>query len=71
MQKANNQLTGTIPTEFGKLTALKAMNVGNNIITGTIPMEMANLSKMQYLSLGKATNLLQVCVLKCIINGKV
>ena len=54
-RKANNQLTGTIPTELGKLTALKAMNVGNNIITGSIPVEMGNLSEMQYLSLGKAT----------------
>jgi len=48
-------LTGTIPTEFGKLTALQAMNIGNNIITGSIPIEMGNLSEMQFLGLGKAT----------------
>ena len=49
----NNAITGPIPTEFGQLVAMKALNVGNNGLTGSIPIELGNVSGMQYLSLGK------------------
>ena len=49
----NNDFTGSIPTEFGQLFAMKALNVGKNTLTGTIPIELANVSEMLYLSLGK------------------
>ena len=30
--------TGTIPTEFGLMTAVTEFNLGNNELTGTIPV---------------------------------
>ena len=39
-------LTGTIPTEFGRLTDLTYLNVGGNELTGRVPSEIGALTKM-------------------------
>lgn len=40
-----NQLTGTIPTEIGVMSALSTINAVSNQIRGTIPNEMLNLNR--------------------------
>ena len=50
----NNALTDSIPSEFGKLSSLKTMNLGKNNLSGSIPTEMGNLSEMKRLNLGKS-----------------
>jgi Leucine-rich repeat (LRR) protein len=44
----DNNLVGSIPSSFGKLTVLRQMFLNDNKLTGTIPME---LSQMNYLSI--------------------
>ena len=46
-----NNLTGTIPPDLGKLTALEALHMSGNQLTGQIPIELANLSKLASLDL--------------------
>ena len=43
MPNAQCQLfwTGTLPTEFGRLTALSTVHVENNMFTGSVPMELS------------------------------
>ena len=41
---AKNQLTGTIPTEAGRMTSLVKINVIENDLTGTIPTEIGMVS---------------------------
>ncbi|WP_281635416.1 leucine-rich repeat domain-containing protein [Flavobacterium marginilacus] len=47
----NNQLSGTIPPEIGKLTELKRLTLVGNSITGTIPPEIGQLRQLQILEL--------------------
>ena len=49
----NNQLTGPIPPELGKLTGLRSLNLFANQLTGTIPPELGNLANLQELQLSK------------------
>ncbi len=37
---ATNTITGTIPTNFGQLTALTYLGLDNNSISGTLPNNM-------------------------------
>ena len=55
----NSQLTNTLPTELGQLTALKSvLNVAWNDIEGLFPTQLAKLTAMNYrLTLGSNTNL--------------
>ena len=48
----SNLLTGTIPTEYGALQAVKTLNLGDNLgIIGTIPSELAELRTLERLFL--------------------
>ena len=59
MNKENNDVTGGIPTELGRLRSLKALNLNNNIFTGAIPSEMGNLPEVKHLSVGKQCMLMK------------
>ena len=48
---ANNQLTGTIPTELGNLANLWFLDLSDNQLTGSIPPELGDLSSLTRLSL--------------------
>ena len=48
----NNRLTGSIPPELGKLSALTALKLSYNQLTGPIPPELGNLSALSLLNLG-------------------
>ena len=43
----DNQLTGTLPTELGKLTKLEELYLHNNQLTGTIPTQLGNLANLR------------------------
>ena len=43
-------LSGTVPSEFGLLTALKTLDLGHNSLSGTMPPQLGNLA-LEYLSL--------------------
>ena len=45
------KLNGSLPTEFGNLTALQRLDVQQSSLTGSIPPELANLSNLQDLTL--------------------
>ena len=38
-----NYLSGTIPTELGKVRNLRTLDLNNNVLTGTLPTEIAHL----------------------------
>lgn len=44
----NRNLSGTIPTEIGSLTALTYLRMGNDPITGAIPASIGNLTNLTY-----------------------
>jgi len=46
-----NQLTGSIPSELGKLSNLRYLYLYDNQLTGSIPSELGNLSNLTYLDL--------------------
>ncbi|MCY4647085.1 MAG: Ig-like domain-containing protein [Gammaproteobacteria bacterium] len=46
-----NQLTGPIPPELGKLAALEELRLSVNDLTGSIPPELGNLTRLTFLSL--------------------
>ena len=37
---------GTIPTEFGRLTAVTILNLGQNSLTGTLPTEIGHMTSL-------------------------
>ncbi len=47
------QLTGSIPSAFGSLSALRRLNLANNQLSGTIPDELGNLSNLTRLELNR------------------
>ena len=53
-------MSGTVPSELGKLTNLKALFLYGNQLSGEIPPELANLTELTHLFL--ARNLLRVCL---------
>ena len=48
---SGDDLTGTIPTEFGLLTGLTYVTLGSNDLTGTIPTEFALLTAVTIMTL--------------------
>ncbi|XVE62759.1 hypothetical protein DITRI_Ditri06bG0145200 [Diplodiscus trichospermus] len=46
-----NSLTGEIPKEFGKLTALRSLNLSRNILIGKIPKNISNMKWLESLDL--------------------
>ena len=38
-----NELSGTLPTELGRLTLLKGVGLYNNLLSGTVPTELGAL----------------------------
>ena len=49
---AQNQLSGTIPTELGNLANLTRLNLYYNKLTGAIPAQLGNLANLTTLDLG-------------------
>jgi internalin A len=47
---SNNQLTGALPSEIGKLTNLKVLNASGNLMTG-VPAEIGKLRELRTLNL--------------------
>jgi Leucine-rich repeat (LRR) protein len=45
-----NDLTGTIPSELGKLTVLSSINLSLNLLTGQMPSELGMLINLQELT---------------------
>jgi len=48
MSLTDNALTGSIPTEFGRLTNIEDLWLFGNQLTGTVPKEMGNLKRMKF-----------------------
>ena len=46
-------LSGSIPTEIGKLTALTSLSIKNTFISGTVPEQFASLSSLNYVDFSK------------------
>ena len=51
LMEANNQLTGTIPSELGSLANLEYLNLESNQLSGTIPTWLGSLTKLRGLNL--------------------
>ncbi len=47
-----NNLTGTLPSQLGDLTALERLELVNNHLSGSIPASVGNLVNLYYLSMG-------------------
>ena len=45
------RLTGTIPTEIGRVTLMEALALSGNLLTGSIPTEIGNLGSLRYIDL--------------------
>ena len=48
-----NQLTGSLPAELGRLTQLQRLWLQDNQLTGGIPAELGQLTQLQYLNLSE------------------
>ena len=48
----SRELTGSIPSELGRLSSLERLLLGSNQLTGSIPPELGNLANLNELSLG-------------------
>ena len=48
-----NKLTGTIPSELGRLTNLVQINLQGNQLSGAIPVEVGNMAKLENLALSE------------------
>jgi hypothetical protein len=46
LRLGRNQLSGTLPSEFGNLKNLEELILNDNDLSGTIPTELAGLSKL-------------------------
>jgi len=51
VQLANNNLSGNIPLEIGKLTDATNINLSTNQLSGTIPSQFSNLASLKILNL--------------------
>ena len=51
----NEGYTGTIPTQFGRLTDATIFNLGTNDMTGTVPTELGNMVKVSSFDLSMNT----------------
>lgn len=49
MEMVNANMSGTIPNEFGELTALTYLDFGNNKLQGQFPDTLNNLTEMSYM----------------------
>ena len=49
----HNEIGGTLPTQYGQLTALEVLQVDNNRLNGTLPTEYGNLFSLTELECRK------------------
>ncbi|KAF9589742.1 hypothetical protein IFM89_028651 [Coptis chinensis] len=47
----NNNITGPIPKEIGRLANLHTFDISNNVLTGEVPSSLGHLKTLQYLRL--------------------
>jgi Leucine-rich repeat (LRR) protein len=45
----NNNITGSIPSELGKLSMLQTLDLSDNFFNGKIPPSLGYLRNLQYL----------------------
>jgi len=45
----NNNITGPIPSELGKLSMLQTLDLSDNLFDGKIPPSLGHLRNLQYL----------------------
>jgi len=45
----NNNISGSIPSELGKLPKLQTLDLSNNFFRGEIPPSLGHLRSLQYL----------------------
>ena len=48
---SNNGLTGSLPSEIGRLTQLSVLMLSDNGLTGSLPSEIGRLTQLSYLAL--------------------
>ena len=66
---ANNELSGTIPTEYGLLSSLQNLNLsGNRALGGSIPTELGDLSALLSLNLTKTALTGDVTIGLCLLR---
>ena len=65
-------LSGTVPTEIGRLTNLEKLYLAGTKLTGSLPIQMKNLTNLEELSLPESINNVptEVCNLKSVGNLK-
>merc|ERR1712224_237746 len=49
MDLSENEMTGTIPSEFGEIANLFALVISSTNITGDIPTELGNLTNLNFI----------------------
>lgn len=77
-----NLLRGTLPTQIGRISALKSLKLGHNLIEGTLPSEIGFLTNLEILSLdevsltsqipteiGSCTKLREISFLQTLFTG--
>ena len=60
--KDGNQLTGSFPSEFGKLSNLDDVSLSTNYFSRTIPTEFGLLSALSSLAVCKSKMFLRQCL---------
>jgi len=58
LELQSNKLTGSLPSEFDKLTELGSLSIGENFLTGTLPKQIQSLDLS---SIGFDKQFCQVC----------
>jgi Leucine-rich repeat (LRR) protein len=53
LDMSNNQLSGSVPREWGNMAVLTTLNLSNNRLSGVLPQELGNMSSLERLNLSR------------------